>query len=102
VLANQVLHHVHLLEGHRHGGVRLDEVRRHVDRPALGAHPARLETGEIGVQGRDPGRDVGGLAPLAGPPQLPGEVVVGVEERRRAQQLDEVPVGQPRRLGFSV
>ena len=83
---------VELLE-RRGDGLVPGQVGRHVDGPELSADAAGTQPRQVGVQrwagdgDVDPVQVVGRLEP-----QLPEQVVVPVDERRRPQQVDQVVV----------
>ena len=86
----QAVHHVDLLE-HRLDRRRSGEVRGHVDRPELPADAAAPQPWDVSVERR---QQAAGVAPqiqlvelIVEPlPQLPGQVVVPINQRHLAQQ----------------
>jgi hypothetical protein len=79
VAADHVQERVDLLEGHGHGRVRR-QVGGHVHRPELADHATGRHARQVGHEGR-----VGRIAAL---PELPQQVVVPIDKRSGAKEVE--------------
>ena len=89
VALGELAHERHLLQ-HGGDGGGPGERARHVDRPELGADPARPQPGQVGVQLRDARREVDGAPQRA---QRPRQVVVAVDQRGGGEQVQRAGGG---------